>query len=397
MKKGADIESKFYKVLTSEGSNEATIMLYDYIGEYYEYDTEKGWEMGGITDIGFVQELDRLAEKHPVIHLRINSPGGDFFHGNAIMTAIQSCKAEIHTWNDGMAASMAADIWMCGKRRHMAKNALLMIHPAWSICMGNAQAMRECADVTDKVTEAAIIATAASTGISEDDMRSRYYSDYKDHWLTYNDAVKDGLCNETGEEYDAAELTGGVEKMTYKQLLDHFQKSQHPEAPGLMDRLKTIWETTIAKFSNKSALPAEASAKAGQTTYDMTLDELKKSLKEGALKAADVQAYLDELNQEAAPPAADDDSEAAIAELRKDLDAALSANANLATQMKAVEEKLEAYGKLPGASKSAPGLPDGDPPIGEGDNPENALASFNKTVAESAKTHGNPFKRAGEL
>ena len=78
-------KNKFYKILTTEGATEATIMLYDYIGEYYEWSPETGYTKEGITDLDFVQELNRLDEKHSVIHLRINSPGGDMFHGNAIM------------------------------------------------------------------------------------------------------------------------------------------------------------------------------------------------------------------------------------------------------------------------------------------------------------------------
>lgn len=391
-------KNKFYKILTTEGATEATIMLYDYIGEYYEWSPETGYTKEGITDLDFVQELNRLAEKHSVIHLRINSPGGDMFHGNAIMTAIAGCKAEIHTWNDGVAASLAADIWLCGHVRHMAKNALLMIHPAWNVCIGHAQAMRECADVLDKFSESAIIATAASTGISEDDMRARYYADYKDHWLTFNDAVKDGLVTDT-TEYEAAALPAAAEKMTYKQLLDHFQKSQHPDAPGLAERLKNIWEKTLATFTtHKSASPV---GKQTQPNLDMNIEELKKSLADGTLTPEAVAQALTEAAQPATPSAAATDSDAALAAAQKqmadDLAAVKEQNTALVAQMKKLEETLVSYGAQPGATKSQPSKPDGDPPIGEPDDATKALDSFNKAVAEAANTHDNPFKKAGAL
>ena len=398
MKKQHPQQHPFYKILTSEGSGEATIMLYDYIGEYYAWDPETGGSIEGITDVEFVQELNRLAEQYPVIHLRINSPGGDMFHGNAIMTAIAACKAEIHTWNDGVAASLAADIWMCGARRHMAKNALLMIHPAWNICIGHAQDMRDCAELLDKFSESAIIATSASTGISEDEMRSRYYADYKDHWLTFNDAMADGLVNETGE-YDAAQQPEALQKMTYKQLLDHFQKSHHPDAPGLMDRVKSLWEKTIASFSHHKSATPDASATAGKTTTDMTIDELKKNIADGILKLEDVQAAIDA----AAPPPAelpatpadtDEAADAAQKQLAADLAALKTQNDALTAQMKKLEDTIAALGPLPGATKSAPGKPDGDPPIGESDDASKALSDFNKTVADSAAQYQNPFRRA---
>lgn len=390
----------FYKILASEGDGEATIMLYDYIGEYYAWDPEKGYTQEGITDLDFVQELNRLAEKYPVIHLRINSPGGDMYQGNAIMTAIAGCKAEVHTWNDGVAASLAADIWLCGARRHMAKNALLMIHPAWNICIGHAQDMRDCAGVLDKFSDSAIIATSASTGIPEDEMRARYYADYKDHWLTYNDAVADGLVNETGE-YDAAQQPEALQKMTYKQLLDHFQKSQHPDAPGLMDRVRVLWEKTIASFSNHKSATPDASAKAGQNTHiDMKLEDFKKSLADGTLKPEEVQAVLaaSATPPPAEPPATPADSDAATDAAQKqvadDLVALKTQYAALEAQMKKLEDAIAALGPQPGATKSAPGKPAGDPPIGESDDANKALADFNKTVAEAAGQYQNPFKRA---
>ena len=198
----------------------------------------------------------------------------------------------------------------------MAKNALLMIHPAWNVCIGHAQAMRECADVLDKFSESAIIATAASTGISEDDMRARYYADYKDHWLTFNDAVKDGLVTDT-TEYEAAALPAAAEKMTYKQLLDHFQKSQHPDAPGLAERLKNIWEKTLATFTtHKSASPV---GKQTQPNLDMNIEELKKSLADGTLTPEAVAQALTEAAQPATPSAAATDSDAALAAAQKQM------------------------------------------------------------------------------
>lgn len=374
--------SRFYKILATEGSDEATILLYNYIGEYYEYDEEADrWKMGGVTDIQFLQELNSLAAKHKIIHIRLNSPGGDFYHGNAIMTAIQSCAAEVHTWNDGVCASMAADIWMCGKQRHMAKNALLMIHPAWSFCIGHASDMRDCADQLDKVSNAAIIATAASTGISEDDMRSRYYADYKDHWLTYADAVTDGLVTVTGEEYTAADVPPEIDNMTYKQLVAHFEKRDNPDGPGLLDRVRSMYEKTIAAFSAKGPKPAH-NPPSTHNTQDMNLEELKKALADKTIDATAVKTLLESLEPapgattEPAPGAGNDNPlAAAITKLTTDFEA-------LKAELVETQKTLEEYGQKPGASKSTPPMPDGDPAAGT-DQPD-VLKAFNETMAKAA-------------
>lgn len=375
MKKATANAPLFYKVLpVQQGAQEATILLYSYIGETIEWDDEKGWKMGGVTDIQFVQELNALAAEVPVIHLRINSPGGNFFHGNAICTAIQNCPAEVHTWNDGLVASMAADIWLCGKKRHMAKNAIVMIHSAWSYCAGHSQDMRDCAEIMDKLNTAAIIAVSASTGIPEDELRSRYYADYKDHYLTYADAQADGLITEEAEEYEAAQQAPAEpQKLSYKQLIEAFEKSQqHPaDTPG-------FWATLLQRF-NKRAKPVDTTTTTHITEKDMTFEEFKTALKEGQIDAAAVRAHLD---LQADPPPPPNPVATEIKALTDKITA-------MESQLTAAQKSIEALSAQPGAQKSAPGAPAIDAP--GGDTPPNVLEEYNKKMAAIATSDDTPL------
>jgi ATP-dependent protease ClpP protease subunit len=369
--------NSYYRLIAAEGSDEATVLLYGYIGESYSWDSEKGWVMDGVTDIGFVTELNRLAQEYKVIHLRLNSYGGDFGHGNAILTAIQNCKAEVHTWNDGIAASMAADIWMVGHQRHMAKNALLMIHPTWSIVAGNAKEMRETADILDKMSDAAIIATAASTGIPEDEMRRRYYTDYADHWLTYNDVQRDGLTNTT-DEYEAAGVEKSIETMTYKQLVQHFERSgdsaDSAEASGMLARIRAAFQKKIEKIAGRSTPPASLSP---TTNKDMIIEDFRKSLADGTLDREAVLAHL--ADTQPVPEPQPDPLEAVQQEL-----------ASLKAALVAANKRLDEYGAAPGASKAAPDVPAGDPPVGDG--APDPLAEYNTALANAAKRGTVPFR-----
>jgi len=369
---------KYYRLVAAEGSDEATILMYGFIGESYAWEDGKGWVMDGVTDVGFVTELNRLAQEYKVIHLRLNSYGGDFAHGNAIMTAIQNCTAEVHTWNDGIAASMAADIWMCGHVRHMAKNALLMIHPTWSIVAGNAKEMRDTADILDKMSDSAIIATASSTGIPEEEMRRRYYTDYADHWLNYKDAVRDGLTN-TDEEYDAADVEKSIESMTYKDLVAHFEKSADPhseEGSGLLARLRAAFQKKIEKIAGRSTPPASPSP---ITNTDMTIEEFRKSIADGTLDRAAVLAHLADTDTQPVPePQADR------------LDAVQQELASLKASLVAANKRLDEYGAAPGASKAAPEVPANDPP--SGDQATDPLAEYNAAIANAAKSGHVPFR-----
>ena len=54
-----------------------------------------------------------------------------------------------------MALSAASFIVQAADKRVMAKNALMMIHSAWGVSMGNARDMREMADVLEKTGDLA--------------------------------------------------------------------------------------------------------------------------------------------------------------------------------------------------------------------------------------------------
>jgi len=380
----------FYKILTDEGADEATMLLYGYIGESYSWDSEK-WKMDGVTDVAFVQEFNRLAAKYQRIHLRLNSYGGDFLHGNAIMTAIANSTAEVHTWNDGIAASMAADIWLCGHVRHMAKNAMLMIHPTWSLCAGNAKDMRECADLLDKLSDAAIIATAASTGVSEEEMRRRYYADYADHWLTYADAVNDALVSDTDDEYEAAAPTAAksLHTMTYKELVEHFEKNTDttPEAPGLLARLRSLWEKNIEKIAGRATVaPPVPPSHAKTTTTDMTLEEFRTSLADNTLDLAAVKAHIAEVEGASAADPEPDPEPEPPADALETVQAEITA---LKMELKAAKALLEEYGAKPGAGKSTPGMPGKDASIEPAKDP---LKNYNEQMAEMAKSGRTPFR-----
>lgn len=373
----------FYKIMTSEADNAATIFLYGYIGEEWSWDDTKGWTMTGATDIEFVKELNALAERYATIHVRINSPGGDIMHGNAIQTAIRGCKAEVHTWVDGIAASMAADIWLCGHRRHMARNGLVMIHQAWSFCMGHEQDMRDCADALAKMTGAIIIATAASTGISEDEIRARYYADYKDHWLNYADALADGLITDPEEDYQVADNPQALANMTWKQLVTHFEKQSDPEAPGLMARIGAAYRKTVQRLANVGSKSITS-----QPDATMTADELKKSLADGTLKLEDVQAIVAEL----APATTDDGATPATPAEPEEPQYVKDLRAQMAT----LQGDLAKLAAAPGAAKSIPGAPDKDLPTPDAEPTVfKALDDFNTAAAAAAKENDTLRFQAG--
>lgn len=362
---------KYYDILTTEGAAEATILLYGYIGDWVGWDDEKGWTQKGVTDVDFVQELERLAAKYATIHVRINSPGGEIFHGSAIVTAIRNCAVDVHTWIDGVAASMAGVIWMAGKKRHMAKNGMLMIHSASGICWGNAADMREMADTLDAFDQSLVSAAADATGMSEEDMKKKYF-DGKDHWLTWNDVNAEGWLSATDDDdYKAADkMPDDITHMNYRDLVAWFEKEKekHPQAqePGFLQKVRAFFEETAALFGGNNSQPSPIN------TLEMNLEDFKKSIEDKTLDIEAVKAYLAEQSEPpATPPAAEPAPNAELETLRAEV-------AKLAAL-------VAEYGKQPGSSKSAPGVPDADLPTADGAESIKArMAKINAELAAAA-------------
>jgi len=109
----------------AEDNSEATILLYKPIGSFMD---ESGNIVEGINGNAFATELLYLETQVKKINVRINSIGGSVLEGYSIISAILNSKAEIHTYNDGLAASIAGIIFICGKVRHMYDYSINMIH-----------------------------------------------------------------------------------------------------------------------------------------------------------------------------------------------------------------------------------------------------------------------------
>jgi len=122
--------------LAHEG-DEAVIYIYDFIDFF------------GVSPDELVPMLAEITE--PTIRVRINSPGGDVFDGFTIYNALRQHRAKVITQVDGLAASSASVVAMAGDEVLMADASFLMIHNAWGLVIGNADELRDTAELLDKV------------------------------------------------------------------------------------------------------------------------------------------------------------------------------------------------------------------------------------------------------
>jgi ATP-dependent Clp endopeptidase proteolytic subunit ClpP len=181
--------------IENKAEKEATVYIHDEIGYY------------GVKASEFVKALNEITAK--TINLHINSPGGNVFDGVTIYNALRDHKATIKVKIDGLAASIASVIAMAGDTVDIAKNAMMMIHRAWTIAAGNANEMRKTAEVLEKIDKGTVIGTYADkTGLDENKLTELVDAET---WLTADEAKSLGFADTIGGETDAKacwDLTG---------------------------------------------------------------------------------------------------------------------------------------------------------------------------------------------
>lgn len=162
--------------------DEAHVYVYGVIGGFW----------GDISAQVLATQL--AAIKSSVVHLHVNSPGGDVFEARAMMAAIANHSAKFIGHVDGLAASAASDLIMACDEIEMTQGGFLMIHNAWTIAIGNKHDMRATAELLDKVDEAIV-----------DDYKKRTKKDEKQ--------IREWMDQETWFNADEAKTNGFVDRI----------------------------------------------------------------------------------------------------------------------------------------------------------------------------------------
>ena len=174
--------SRFFNITTSDDGT-STIFLYGDIGDYTEV------QSGRIAQE--LMEAERVSRR---IHVRINSNGGEVYSGIAIFNALRHSQADIRIYVDGIAASMASVIALCGKPVEMSKYARLMLHSVSGGCYGNKQDLQRCMEEIESLEGSLSEIYAERLGMSQEEVKQTYF-DGEDHWLTAQEALDLGFID----------------------------------------------------------------------------------------------------------------------------------------------------------------------------------------------------------
>lgn len=253
------MKKSYYTI--SNKTDSAEIRIYGYI---HRYASE-----GNSRRLSTV--LREMAEKHQKITIRVNSGGGDVAEAVAIYNIIESTDAHVTIIVEGIAASAMSFICMAADRVIMGKATRLMLHKISGGAWGSAKTMRDRADMMDKWEEDLYSLYADKTGMSEEEIKAKFFQEGKDVWISAKDALKYGLADEIA--------TGTVKKAPSKKidniddLYNHYQtqidnyykptnKTMNKEHLAMIGLPENATEAEIkaklTELNNRAAAPAPA-------------------------------------------------------------------------------------------------------------------------------------------
>lgn len=220
--------------------------------------SDEGGE-GKIASRDIVNELMYLDSNYENINIRINSIGGDVYPGIAIFNAIRQCKSNVIIYIDGISASIAGVIALCGKRVEMSRYARMMLHNVSGGCYGNKKDLQEMIATIESLEDTIAGIIGERCGKDKEEIKASYF-DGTDHWLTAVEALQLGLIDAI---YDVEPVpSGSTTDDIYRIFTNRLELEQHP--PQNPDNMKLEDLKKIPRFAN-CADEAEVMAMLGET------------------------------------------------------------------------------------------------------------------------------------
>lgn len=171
-------------IILPENENEpVAILLYGDIGT--NEDTNS-------TNI--VHSIKTLSSRYKKIDIRINSYGGEVYAGLGIFNAIRESRSKITIYIDGVAASMAAVIALCGRPVYMSRFARIMLHSVSGGINGTAKQIRTYANEVERLTKTIVKIVSERTGKPIEYIENEWF-DEQDHWFSAEEALNLKLIN----------------------------------------------------------------------------------------------------------------------------------------------------------------------------------------------------------
>ena len=220
-----------------EFTNEAesiSLKLYDTIGD-------DGWG-GGITTAQIEEVLNN--ESNKPLNIYINSYGGEVFEGFAIYNMLKRYKGFKTVVVDGIAASIASVIAMCGDKVVMNEASMMMIHNASGVCIGNAEEMQKVVNALEQMNEVIRDVYRARTNLTDERLEELMNNET---FMSAKECVEYGFADTILENNSEERLTNQI---------------------NALNEYKNVIEQKIKQFNDIKNLGLEAETQVGEESVD---------------------------------------------------------------------------------------------------------------------------------
>lgn len=167
------------------------------------------------------------------VDVHINSEGGSVFDGSEIYSALRSYNGKVKIHIDGLAAS-AASVIACAAKSEIAPTAMIMVHNVSSCAKGDWHDMDKESEILKKANEAVAAAYIYKSGMSMDEALEMMNAET---WLTADEAVTRGLCDEISEAHGLKLVAGLGDGVIPQSVIKKMQAQRLAEREGRKNAL----------------------------------------------------------------------------------------------------------------------------------------------------------------
>lgn len=163
-----------------------SIHLYGYIGSW---DYSAKW---------LQTELERCKEAE-TIDLYINSGGGSVFEGVAMIAMLKRCGKVVDVHIEGLCASMATCLALCGNTISMVRSSMFMVHNPSGLAWGDYREMEKTASLLIKLRDDMAVSYQRHTGLSLESIKKMMDDET---YLNADEALEKGFIDSVIECVD---------------------------------------------------------------------------------------------------------------------------------------------------------------------------------------------------
>lgn len=271
--------------------------------------TEKGYSLDVNDEIGFwginhqtvKAQLDEANGSD--ITLNISSLGGDVNHAFAIYNLLKSHSGRVVANIYGDAASAATIIALGADEVRMAENVFFMIHNVWTMAVGNANEMREQAELMDKFDNQIKNVYKKKTGLNRNKITSLMNNET---WMTAQEAKEYGFVDVVTQSEEIlnrneAKIFNSLNKNVAKELINKINNKKSTEmeidtekvASGIFASLKEMFAKENKEVSDeKLQNAANAQAETLKAQFEEALTKAETQITELTNKVSEVEETL---------------------------------------------------------------------------------------------------------